>query len=56
MSFETPTEILFKKYVRPELSREFEYVEYGMDYVRFKKEGGNVFEIKVREVKPRKLK
>lgn len=54
MSFESATEELFKLYVRPELSRKFTYVEYGSDYVRFKEEGGNVFEIKVREIKPAK--
>lgn len=54
MSFETESEKLFNSYIRiTELNREFEYIEYGQDFVRFKRDGGNVFEIKVREIKNR---
>lgn len=54
MAFNSETEKLFNSYIRiTELNKEFEYIDYGMDYVRFKRDGGNVFEIKVREIKPR---
>ncbi len=48
MAFETPTELLFQMYVR---QVKMDYVEYGQDYVRFKKEGGKLYEIKCREIK-----
>jgi hypothetical protein len=50
MAFETETELLFKMYVR-EVKQQ--YVEYGQDFVRFKKENGKLYEIKVRELKKR---
>lgn len=52
MAFETETELLFKMYVR-EVKRQ--YVEYGKDFVRFRGEGGKLYEIKCREIKEREV-
>jgi hypothetical protein len=52
MAFETEEERILNYYVYiKNLKEEFNYIEYGQNFIRFKKEGGNVFEIKVREVK-----
>ncbi len=53
MAFDTETELLFKMYVR---EVQMPYVEYGIDFVRFKKEGGKLYEIKVREIKEKVIK
>ncbi len=50
MAFETETEKLFQMYVR---QVQMPYVEYGQDFVRFKKEGGKLYEIRVKEIKPK---
>lgn len=34
-------------------TRQGSYIEYGKAFVRFKKEGGKLYEIKVREIKER---
>jgi hypothetical protein len=47
MSFETITEKIFKERVSIDTSG-MKYVEYGMDYVRFKI-GDKLFEVKVKE-------
>jgi hypothetical protein len=56
MAFETPSERIFNLLNIQEIVRDLKYVERGMDFVRFKfSDNGNVFEIKVKEVKPRKI-
>jgi hypothetical protein len=49
MAFESETERLFKLIEVGRATKGYEYVEYGKDFIRMKKEGGNVFEIRVRE-------
>lgn len=56
MAFESETERLFNLIELERATKGYEYKEYGPDFIRFKKEGGNVFEISVREIKPRKTK
>jgi hypothetical protein len=54
MAFETSTEKVFKERVKV-ITQDLQYVDYGNDFVRFKLEdGGNVFEVSVKEIKPRK--
>jgi hypothetical protein len=49
MAFETLTEKVFKDRVKVDTSG-MKYVEYGIDYVRFKI-GDKLFEVKVKEKK-----
>jgi hypothetical protein len=54
MGFEVLTEKVFKERVTV-FTKDLQYVEFGQDFIRFKLEdGGNVFEVSVKEIKPRK--
>lgn len=57
MAFETEPERILNYYVYiNNLKEEFSYIEYGQDFIRFKKEGGKMYEIKVSEVIEKELK
>lgn len=55
MSFETPSEKIFKQLNIKAVTIPFEYIEYGQDFVRFRDHEGRLMEIKVTERKPRKI-
>jgi hypothetical protein len=61
MAFESETEKIFLQIEHRSVTKDYTYIEYGPDFVIFKNDGGNMYQIAVTEViereqKPRKEK